>query len=488
MMTPMPPAVSVITVVDEDLSSFRTLLTSLDLQSLPTDQFELVVADGGLPDDVRSVLDTIARCRPNVRTVAGTSGSILGAALDAASGIYVLAVDVTDELRPQALARLHDEAVRTGSEAVVGKRIHPDGDANGWRVLTRDGPVDPDSVSQLSGLPVLVARHAAPAESRSSRDFAARAVENAEAPTVLASYSCIIGDRTEEPAAATSTALSASAPTEATWSDGALTLSVALNAHPGLDADDLMAFVRSRETGEEWPITLSASHADATIDITMTVDPATAAMGEPLAQGRWRVVLRDRAESASSDFPIAAPAERVLPGIVDGRVVIAFRTRSGDLDLDVGGTRRSALTRVDPAHCVIGEDARGTLLTVHIPVGTVRGNASLDGRLRLGSFPIKARIVTDGQEARLESWLTGLAGTSELSTDFGSAKPVPMGLTLEISGTGEMSVRRTPPKTRPVTPTGTASGRTSVTLRSRLAAVPGARAIHGKVLALTRRR
>jgi hypothetical protein len=86
-------------------------------------------------------------------------------------------------------------------------------------------------------------------------------------------------------------------------------------------------------------------------------------------------------------------------------------------------------------------------MTIRLDRLAVHGDARIPGSLHLGKFPLPASLVAAGGRARIESFVSGLAGTSALSAQFGPAKPGPTGLNLEISPTGIMTVAPDPAKT-----------------------------------------
>ncbi len=70
----------------------------------------------------------------------------------------------------------------------------------------------------------------------------------------------------------------------------------------------------------------------------------------------------------------------------------------------------------------------------------VEGDSRIAGALFMDHFSLPASLVAEDGQARLECFLSGLAGTSALSARFGSARPQETGLNLVISPTGIMTV------------------------------------------------
>ncbi|WJL96577.1 glycosyltransferase family 2 protein [Microbacterium sp. ET2] len=103
------------------------LLASLDRQTLPSDQFEVLLCDDGSGKQTAEQLAGIAVDRPNVRVLSlphtGWPGTPRNHGIDAAAGTYVQFVDQDDYLFDAALERLCDFADRNGSDIVVGREV-----------------------------------------------------------------------------------------------------------------------------------------------------------------------------------------------------------------------------------------------------------------------------------------------------------------------------------------------------------------------------
>lgn len=101
------------------------LLRSLERQSMPANEFEVIFVDDGSTDGTATRLDELAAGAPNVRTIhippSGWPGRPRNVGIDAARGTYVQFVDHDDELGDEALARMYAYAEANGSDVVVGK-------------------------------------------------------------------------------------------------------------------------------------------------------------------------------------------------------------------------------------------------------------------------------------------------------------------------------------------------------------------------------
>lgn len=92
-----PPSISVILAVRNEAKSLPALLTSLLLQDLPTNQFEIIVADGASTDSTRSIVrDFASRSLVTITLVDNPgirSGPGRNAGVSVARGEYILFID-----------------------------------------------------------------------------------------------------------------------------------------------------------------------------------------------------------------------------------------------------------------------------------------------------------------------------------------------------------------------------------------------------------
>jgi hypothetical protein len=168
------------------------------------------------------------------------------------------------------------------------------------------------------------------------------------------------------------------------------------------------------------------------------INPATAAIGGELPDGTWHV----EAELVWDDVYAAARlgACDVRPALVGGRIV----TRSPfacALELDVGISRRGVV-HPEPGDASISETVAGTVLTFYLPDVYVYGPAQVEGQLSLGRLALPAELVARDGTAIVNAFVSGLAGSYSISTQFGTPRPVATGLDLEVSGVGRMGVVR----------------------------------------------
>ncbi|ANS69975.1 cell wall biosynthesis glycosyltransferase [Streptomyces lincolnensis] len=121
----MPVKVSVIIPVYNPGIYIEDCITSLQRQSLPPDEYEVIFVDDGSTDGTPARLDALASEDPRVTVVhqenSGWSGKPRNVGIAAAKGEYVMFVDNDDYLGDEALERMYDYGVAHSADVVVGK-------------------------------------------------------------------------------------------------------------------------------------------------------------------------------------------------------------------------------------------------------------------------------------------------------------------------------------------------------------------------------
>lgn len=123
----MAVKVSVVVAVYNSGDNIERLIASLENQSMPTDELELVFVDDGSTDGTPERLSALAARRANVTVTqipnSGWPGRPRNIGCDLARGEYVFFADHDDEFFPEALERMHDLATANGSDIVYGKLV-----------------------------------------------------------------------------------------------------------------------------------------------------------------------------------------------------------------------------------------------------------------------------------------------------------------------------------------------------------------------------
>ena len=126
-MTGASPRVTVVVPTFNSGRHLAGLIGSLDRQSLPPGEFEVVLVDDGSTDGTEHLVDRIAEVRPNVRAAhvpaSGWPGKPRNVGLDLARSDFVFFVDHDDFLGTEALERMTDYGREHGSDVVIGREV-----------------------------------------------------------------------------------------------------------------------------------------------------------------------------------------------------------------------------------------------------------------------------------------------------------------------------------------------------------------------------
>ena len=445
MMSAMPSRITLIVSVESQQSDIVGLVDSLDAQTLSYRDFEVffLLTDAGREWGVR--LSELALHRPNVRVWGGQSDAEPAApeaVLAEATGEYVLHIDAGllaegVVLLPDALRRLGEFAALHGCDVVVGRNVSPQefrtplifaGDAGRWEPELHDVPATS---------PLLVRRELL-TEVGLQRD------QLLAFPSVgvLASYP------TARLAAATSAEtepLLENLKTELEWRDGVLELSVRADVVPQRRVTGGQLWLREHASLVEFWVPVDTSAGEPGVfTASARIDPGTAAGGEALPVGVWLCGLALATEDSPLTLSRVVLPRSPAPHVLLAGQPIALVDVAGQLALDVGAKRHRLVGRFAPSQVTIDETARGTLMVVRLPNIRSYGSTNALGSVLLDRFRLPAELVgQEGQDTELRCYVSGLAGTSSISTQFFSPRPSPSGVDLKISKVGIMSVKRT---------------------------------------------
>jgi glycosyltransferase involved in cell wall biosynthesis len=135
----------IIAAYNSDPDRLDRLMTSLDAQSMPAQEFEVVFVDDGSTDDTRSRLDALAGVRSNVivQTIpnSGWASRPRNVGIGLARGEYLLFMDHDDELFPRALERAYEFGRDHRADVVSAKEVRTAGWSWGWDAFTGDIPL-----------------------------------------------------------------------------------------------------------------------------------------------------------------------------------------------------------------------------------------------------------------------------------------------------------------------------------------------------------
>jgi glycosyltransferase involved in cell wall biosynthesis len=127
---PVPVKVSIVVPTYAPGDRINRLVRSLETQTMPTTDFEVIFVDDGSPDQTWQQLEHIRETHDNVRIErienSGWPSRPRNVGLEIARGEYVLFMDHDDELYPRALEAGYAMAARTGADVLNGKETRTD--------------------------------------------------------------------------------------------------------------------------------------------------------------------------------------------------------------------------------------------------------------------------------------------------------------------------------------------------------------------------
>lgn len=443
----MSHSVSVVVYADRPAQELSATLASLDAQSLPAARLQVILATGS--GELARRLDRYAQHRPNVlvhHNPGPAEASKHGAAA-LASGDWTLilgpsVMDRRARVLPEALERLTRYAAEQDLDRLTGRVAYRsaagilDGLFGENSVWSGDVPDRPE--------PFVLYRTAVLTDPR----------RHTRRGGVLADYPALYLD----PRPSNTPPITRSG-VAARWVDGRLRVEVTLRSEAAalavadrrLHDQQLRFAIHHPASGLDfWLPTDAPRPDDPDSDKRVAraeLDPRRAALGEPLAPGIWELWVSVIGPDHTG-CRLRIPAADVPSAVLDGLLVATARHGDG-LAVDVGATRYPAVGALPADGAEVSESVRGTLARLMVPSLHVTGTAAIRGQLvQRGDAAPATLICADGQ-ARVESYLSGLAGTNSLAVAFGGAKPAETGLSLRIDPSGGMAVIATPKPPRP---------------------------------------
>jgi len=116
---------SVVVPAHDAAKTLGRLVRSIDAQTMPKDEFEVVVVDDGSTDGTHDLLEALRRERPYLVTEridpSGWASRPRNVGTELARGEYVLYMDSDDTLYPDALRRSHEYASEHGADVLNPK-------------------------------------------------------------------------------------------------------------------------------------------------------------------------------------------------------------------------------------------------------------------------------------------------------------------------------------------------------------------------------
>lgn len=146
-----PPRIKISVIIatyNSEVKGLEKLVASLDAQSMPALNVEIIFVDDGSTDDTASRLAAFARQRANmiVHRIphSGWASRPRNVGIAMARGEYLLFMDHDDELFPRALTRAYNYGKRHKADVVNAKEVRTTGWSWGWDAFAADVPrVDP---------------------------------------------------------------------------------------------------------------------------------------------------------------------------------------------------------------------------------------------------------------------------------------------------------------------------------------------------------
>ena len=425
----MPTGLSVVVVADGS-ADLVGLVRSLDQQSVPATDFEVVIVDRGLTAESRARLAYLAARRPNV-SLSGPAEDVLDRLAE-----RVLLVGPRSRLFPEAIAYLIERAENTDLDIIAGRSVFPNHPLTSPFLTDLEVDDVSDRVRALQAPVMLVARHWVDGTTGRLADDVTGATVGTLARYPVSEETDLGGPPVPGSPVVTEVVT--------TWVDRVLEVSCAGTWHAVEPAagDKMIAILR--RLGSQLSFVTDAEDVvgSRTWNAAVRVDPFTAAAGTSLPPGIYEIdliLLMPGGATVPVAVPSGGPSGVIGPEL---SVLVSTGATSGRLQIDVGPAYFSVLQDVDPDDAEVIESASGSVLTVTLPFPAL-GDTCLSARLGLGSLRLPATIECHAGKATFRAHVSGLCGDAEITSQFGRSRFQPSGASLLIDGTGAMSVVRT---------------------------------------------
>lgn len=459
----MTTKVTVVAEVDEGATELAAWVESLDGQTMPYTDFEVVFIVR--PGETRRRLEELASRRPNVILLDHSEEAGLSVATQVASGAYLLQLGLDrhvsgSRLAPDALETLSGFAREQDCDVVIGREM-----IGRRRWISEVGAVDAGRLDEhevldaLLTAPMIMVRRELAADCGlvTDRPAAERLLAITRAVGRLARYPCItaVGASTASSPADGQPHLTVET-RSATWRDSAIVMELRGFLPAGGVRSVLLGLAHPAAHVEVWrPLDLPIDDHGEWGGV-IEIDVLRAAGGHPLSEGVWEVLI-SASTAPTPDCSLATTVttpvllSRRLPALVNGVPIVVASGTSSSMVIDVGGTQHAMVTSIDAADVVVEESARGTLLAARLPEVAVHGCEGLAGFVLLDKFKLPAQVTTTPDGVTVHAFVSGLAGSSIVSTQFATSKAALTGLTLTVSPLGAFSIAPTPVDTTPTT-------------------------------------
>lgn len=440
--------ISVLVAPGTGLDAARQQTRSLDAQTLSSDAFEVVVDGRTMHADALEFLQQLARHRPNLRVVIPETDEDL---LTSCEGTYVLPLTATDVLFPTALKQLRDAADTKRLDLVIGRVVE------GMRPVPTSRWTDRvvEHLGEFQGPGESTANEVVLIRCSIATTSASGVVAGSAAVRVGVLARCPVSRRAPAVGAVTTPPGDRVIALDAVvWSRGQLELRITASG-ADIPLGTPRAVVLLQHT-VSLDTRLVAAHAvaEGTAEVPIwrvqvNVDPLAEA--NRLPSGVWQLLLQlgDPADQPSAAI-VPVPWATCPPALV-AKVALVPASLQGRFVLDVGAVTYPLITATNPNEGSVVETALGSLMVLQLPSLHVHATGTLNGYIAQDTLRMPAKILVDAGRARLEAYVSGPKSLSTLSTEFGSRRLQPTGLTLDIDGEGAMRLLKTKPSAPPRT-------------------------------------